>query len=201
MEATAGYEASFKTASLEMLHWSNGLFGFTGHLQPLLDALAPLSAPLLSAQTPPAWDGKLDIPSLQASYRAGVSPLNVIETLYTKIESYEKVNPGSWIHLLPKENVLAAARDLVQRFPDRTKRPPLFGAPFSLKDSIDVAGLPTTTACPPLTHTPTSDAPIYTSLISQGGLFIGKANMDQLATGLTGQRSPYGTPSSAVNGG
>lgn len=186
-----------------MVHWSNGLFGFTGHLQPLLDALAPLSTPLPTIdmpQTPLAWDGKLDIPTLQASYRAGVSPLDVIETIYSKIKAYEKVNPGSWIHLLPKEKVLAAARGLIHQFPDRSKRPPLFGVPFSLKDSIDVAGFPTTTACPPLSHTPSSDAPVYTSLISQGGLFVGKANMDQLATGLTGQRSPYGACASAVNG-
>ena len=186
-----------------MLSWSNGLFGFTGHLQPLLDALAPLCRPLslpeTPPQTPPVWDGKLDIHSLQESYRAGVSPVDVIETIHAKIEHYETANPGSWIHLLPKEKVVAAARELVHKFPDRSKRPPLFGVPFSLKDSIDVAGIPTTTACPVLSHIPSSDAPVYTSIIAQGGLFIGKANLDQLATGLTGQRSPYGTCSSAIN--
>lgn len=59
--------------------------------------------------------------------------------------------------------------------------------------------MPTTTACPILSHTPAADSPIYAAVVSQGGLFIGKANLDQLATGLTGQRSPYGAPSSAVN--
>lgn len=150
-------------------------------------------------QTPPEWDGDLRITSLQAAYRAGISPVNVIHTLYAKIEAYESVNPGTWIHLLPKETLLSAAQDLEARWPDRRARPPLFGIPFSVKDSIDVSGLPTTTACPPLTHIPATSAPVYEASVAAGALFLGKANLDQLATGLTGQRSPYGAPSSVFH--
>jgi len=57
----------------------------------------------------------------------------------------------------------------------------------------------TTTACPPLTYMATISSPIYEKVIEEGALFIGKANLDQLATGLTGCRSPYGLPHSVFH--
>lgn len=180
-----------------MIHWSQGLFGFIANLQPLVDVLAPLAVPSPSAdatppQTPPAFDGNLTIPSLQQAYKHGLSPVTVVETLYDKIEAYQKVDPAVWIHLEPREHVLAAAKALAAKYTDKNALPPLFGTPFSVKDSIDVAGLPTTTACPPLTHIPSTSAVVYDKVISEGALFVGKTNLDQLATGLTGCRSPYG---------
>ena len=197
-EATAGYNPAFKVSSLDMLYWSQGLFSFVAKLDPLIEALKPLSPPTQRTdadsppQTPPGWDGDLRIPSLQASYKAGVSPVAVVEAMYNKIEAYEKINPGPWIHLYPKDKALAAAEALAQQYPDRSQLPPLFGVPFSVKDSIDVAGIPTTTACPPLAHIPSISSPAYDRVIEQGALFFGKTNLDQLATGLTGCRSPYG---------
>jgi allophanate hydrolase len=44
-----------------------------------------------------------------------------------------------------------------------------------------------------LAFTPDSSAPVYQHCIDAGALFIGKTNMEQLATGMTGCRSPYGT--------
>ena len=135
-----------------MIHWSQGLFGFISSLGPLLDVLAPLSTPPRTMdsppQTPPNFDGDLTIPALQRAYKNGLSPVTVIESLYNKIEAYGKVDAAVWIHLNPKENAMDAAKVLVARFPDRNALPPLFGIPFSVKDSIDIAGLPTTTACP-----------------------------------------------------
>ncbi|PKS13151.1 hypothetical protein jhhlp_000493 [Lomentospora prolificans] len=204
VEATAGYNASFKTASLDMLYWANGLFGFVANLQSVLEGLSRVTPVACSdtetpPQTPPGWDGKLDIASLQAAYRAGVSPLTVVESVYSKIDAYESINPGSWIHRVAKSSALEAARELVRRFPDRSRLPPLFCVPFSVKDSIDMAGLPTTTACPPLSNIPSVSAPVIPAVLDQGALFVGKSNLDQLATGLTGQRSPYGACSSTIN--
>jgi len=95
--------------------------------------------------------------------------------------------------------VLAAAKALAVKYADRQVPPPLFGIPFSVKDSIDIAGLPTTTACPPLTHIPSTSAAVYDKVTAEGALFIGKTNLDQLATGLTGCRSPYGIPHSVFH--
>ena len=195
---TSGYnDACFKKSTLDMIHWSQGLFGYIGSLDPLLDALAPVSSKSVEAdstppQTPPILDGDLTIPALQRAYKNGLSPLTVVDAVYDKIEAYKKIDPAVWIHLPPRVVTLDAARQLMSTFPDRNALPPLFGVPFSVKDSIDIAGLPTTTACPPLAHVPSSSAPVYEKVIAAGALFIGKANLDQLATGLVGCRSPYG---------
>jgi allophanate hydrolase len=74
--------------------------------------------------------------------------------------------------------------------------PPLFGVPFAVKDNIDVAGLPTTAACPAFAYTPAVDAGSVRRLLDAGAVVIGKTNLDQFATGLVGVRSPYGAPES-----
>ena len=66
--------------------------------------------------------------------------------------------------------------------------------PFAVKDNIDVAGLPTTAACPGYAYVPTESAPCVTRLLDEGAILVGKTNMDQFATGLVGVRSPYGSP-------
>ena len=122
-----------------------------------------------------------------------------MDALYKTIEAYSHEHEGVWIHLESKDAVLEAAKALVTKYPDKAALPPLFGVPFSVKDSLDIAGLPTTTACPPLTHMATLSSPVYEKVIEEGALFIGKTNLDQLATGLTGCRSPYGRPHSVFH--
>jgi len=146
-----------------------------------------------------SWNGHLDITSLRKAYTEGLSPAEVVEDLFARIDAYHKIQPSVWIHLQSKESVVAAAKILETRFPDKETRPSLFGIPFSMKDNIDIAGIPTTTACPPLTRVPKESAPVYRKLIEQGSLFIGKTNLEQLATGMTGCRSPYGTLSSVYH--
>lgn len=146
-----------------------------------------------------SWSGDLSITSLRTAYNRGLSPAEVVEKVYERINEYHKIQPSVWIHLQSRESVIAAAKDLETRFPDQKTRPSLFGIPFSIKDNINIAGIPTTTACPPLAHTPKESALVYRKLIEQGGLFIGKTNLEQLATGMTGCRSPYGTLSSVYH--
>jgi allophanate hydrolase len=98
---------------------------------------------------------------------------------------------------------LKAARDLDQPAfitlldEDRIREPatsdgPLAGIPFAVKDNIDVAGVPTTGACPDLTEVATESAFAVRRLREHGAVPIGKTNLDQFATGLVGTRSPYG---------
>ncbi len=69
---------------------------------------------------------------------------------------------------------------------------PLFGVPFAIKDNIDLAGVPTTAACPDYAYTPERSAFVVQRLIDAGAVPVGKTNLDQFATGLVGTRSPYG---------
>jgi allophanate hydrolase len=78
---------------------------------------------------------------------------------------------------------------------------PLAGLTFAVKDNIDVAGLPTTAGCPDFAYLPDRDAPVVRRLTGAGALVVGKTNLDQFATGLTGARSPYGAPESVFGGG
>jgi allophanate hydrolase len=139
------------------------------------------------------WDSGLNIESLLQDYEAGIKPQNVVQAIYDRIDAYKSVQPSVWIYLRPLGEVMRAANELHTIWPDSRKRPPLWGVPFSVKDSIDIAGIPTTVGCPALTHTPSQSAPVYQKCVNAGGLFIGKTNMEQLATGMTGCRSPYGT--------
>ena len=96
-----------------------------------------------------------------------------------------------WITRLPDEAVLDTARRLEAEGP---RSRPLWGVPFAVKDNLDVAGLPTTAACPGFAYTPTTTAAAVQRLLDAGALLLGKTNLDQFATGLSGVRSPYGIP-------
>ncbi|OBF31107.1 allophanate hydrolase [Mycolicibacterium peregrinum] len=69
---------------------------------------------------------------------------------------------------------------------------PLAGLVLAVKDNVDVAGIPTTAACPDFEYIPNADAPAVSALKAAGAVVIGKTNLDQFATGLVGTRSPYG---------
>lgn len=133
------------------------------------------------------------IPTLHASYRNGTSVSEIVELAFSRIEAVN--DPGIFIHLLEKEEVLAAARDL-GKF-DESK--PLWGIPYVVKDNIDVAGKPTTAACPDFTYIAQNDAFVVECLREAGAILLGKVNLDQFATGLVGVRSPYTPPKNAVD--
>ena len=100
-------------------------------------------------------------------------------------------DPAIWITRLPAPDIMARARELAA---EGKRGRALWGVPFAVKDNIDVAGLPTTAACPGYAYLPTESAPCVTRLLDEGAILVGKTNMDQFATGLVGVRSPYGTP-------
>lgn len=77
---------------------------------------------------------------------------------------------------------------------------PLYGVPCAIKDNIDVAGLPTTAGCPGYAYQPARSAACVRRLVEAGAIVIGKTNMDQFATGLTGTRTPYGICRNAYGG-
>ena len=75
----------------------------------------------------------------------------------------------------------------------------MWGVPFGIKDNIDLAGCPTTAACPAYSHVPEASATVVNRLLAAGAVPVGKTNLDQFATGLVGTRSPYGAMRNAVD--
>ena len=76
---------------------------------------------------------------------------------------------------------------------------PLAGLSFAVKDNIDVAGFPTTAACPSFDRAPTESAKVVQNLLTAGAQLRGKTNLDQFACGLNGTRSPYGAVPNAFD--
>ncbi len=133
----------------------------------------------------------LDFASLRQAYAEGATPLDMVEALIARINA--ATDPAIFITRTPDEAMRAAARDLLERAPQANSLP-LWGVPFAVKDNIDVAGLPTTAACPEFAYTAQADATLVARLKAAGAIVIGKTNLDQFATGLNGTRSPYGAP-------
>jgi len=145
----------------------------------------------------------LDIPTLRHGYgEEGWSPAELLTALAERID---QADPAVFITRRPIAGLLDQAAALVAHAPEPNSLP-LWGIPFAVKDNIDVAGLPTTAACPAFAYFPEKDAEVVARLRAAGAIVIGKTNLDQFATGLNGTRSPYGAPrcvfdSSYISGG
>jgi allophanate hydrolase len=131
--------------------------------------------------------------SLRESYRAGTSPHDVVDEVLARIDRDRERVKHVWLHVAPASELHASVDRAIARR-DAGQSVPLFGLPFAVKDNIDVAGVPTTVACPDLAYVPAASAHVVQRLVDAGAIFVGKVNLDQLATGLVGARSPYGTP-------
>jgi allophanate hydrolase len=120
-------------------------------------------------------------------HRAGATtPAETVARTFARIRAHN--DPAVFITLRSEAEAVAEARALAD--PNLS----LYGVPVAIKDNIDVAGLPTTAACPAFAYRPGRDAVAVERLKRAGAIVIGKTNLDQFATGLVGVRSPYGVP-------
>jgi allophanate hydrolase len=130
------------------------------------------------------------VAQLLAAHRSGKRPVaETVARTYARIRAAD--DPATFISLREEADIRAEGAELEARG-SRGLR--LYGIPVAVKDNIDVAGLPTTAACPAFAYTPSEDAPCVARLREAGALIVGKTNLDQFATGLVGVRSPYGIP-------
>jgi allophanate hydrolase len=140
--------------------------------------------------------------TLRQQYRDGVlTPSALVESVLARIAGADR--PEVWIARVPEADLRAAAVKLDALLAEHGaavfEQLPLFGVPFAVKDNIDVAGMPTTAACPAFAYTPNVSATVVDKLLAAGALLVGKTNLDQFATGLVGARSPYGTVRNALH--
>jgi allophanate hydrolase len=135
----------------------------------------------------------ITIGTLLAAHAAGKPLTATIEETYARIEKHN--DPALFIAIGPKPEALATAERMQASGPEGK---PLYGVPFVVKDNIDVAGFPTTAACPAFAYRPAKSAFVVERLEQAGAIVIGKTNLDQFATGLVGVRSPHGVPRNAL---
>src|ERR1700726_5319449 len=138
----------------------------------------------------------LQIALLRNAYISGrISVTDLLDRVLARIAEWN--DPALWISRTSEIAVRNRGRELdamAVSDPALIESLPLFGVPFAVKDNIDVAGMPTTAACPAFAYTPAATAPVVARLLEAGAVLLGKTNLDQFATGLAGTRSPYGVP-------
>ena len=77
----------------------------------------------------------LDLAALAAAYRnGGLTPTEMVTGVLDRIA--RRGDDKVWIHLLPREELLAMAKALEGAGPAGK---PLYGVPFAIKDNIDLA--------------------------------------------------------------
>jgi len=137
----------------------------------------------------------LQISHLRNMYLSGaLTPTDLVKQLDAEIGNEDSRN--IWIRRLTLDEMMVYAKGLADK---SIADLPLYGVPFAIKDNIDLAGIPTTAACPEYAYTPTTNATVVQKLIDAGAIPIGKTNLDQFATGLVGTRSPYGACQNSFN--
>ena len=140
----------------------------------------------------------LTLVNLQTFYATGqLTPSQLVTTIAGNLAS--RGDDGIWITTLALEEMLARATELESIAPAQRQHYPLWGIPFSVKDCIDVAGLPTSAACPAFAYEATHTNPVIQALMEAGAILIGKTNLDQFATGLVGIRTGYTVPHNAFS--
>jgi len=114
------------------------------------------------------------------------SPVEVVEAHLRQIE---KLNPrlNAIITLTP--DLLAQARVAEESPSDR----PLHGVPVTIKDTIETAGLRSTSGSRlRAEYVPPRDAPAVASLRNAGAIILGKTNVAEMAMDYTGDNPVFG---------
>ncbi len=134
---------------------------------------------------------------LQALQHGEVSAEEVVRAYWERIRRFEPVL-HAFLHLVPEEQALAAAREADRRRLQARKHPdeplpPLLGLPIAVKDVLTVAGMPTTCGSRILEgFVPPYTATAVQRLLEAGVIVLGKTNTDEFAMGSSTENSAYG---------
>ena len=153
---------------------------------------APLAATLalLGAATPATAQVEVvgaSIDQLQTAMSSGVTTSAEITRAYlARIEAYDQKGPALNAMIWLNPDAVADAETLDRERETSGPRGPLHGIPIILKDNYDTYDLPTTAGTLALAgFVPPHDAFQVARLREAGVVILGKANMEELASGIT----------------
>src|SRR5436309_7045923 len=93
-----------------------------------------------------------------------------------------------------EDDARAQAREADREIAAGRHRGPLHGVPISLKDLLDLRGVPTTAASRVRDgHVARADAAAVARLREAGAVFVGKCNLHEFAFGTTNEESAFGS--------
>lgn len=166
---------------------------------------AAAQAPRVARAAPAVSQSPLDvteasIAELQTALASGrTTSVRLVQQYFARIEAYDHAGPAlnAIIRRNPKALAEAAALDAERKA--GKVRGPMHGIPIILKDNYDTGDLPTTAGSLALANSqPARDGFITKQIRDAGGILLAKANMHELAAGITnisslgGQtRNPY----------
>jgi mandelamide amidase len=129
---------------------------------------------------------QLELTSSQAVAAINAGSLTAeayVTTLLARAEAMKDLNA---LITLNKTGALAAARNVDAMRKAGNALPALAGLPIVVKDNINTRDLPTTGGTPALRNVqPAANAPSLQKLIDAGAIVLGKANLHELAFGIT----------------
>lgn len=134
---------------------------------------------------------KLSVVSLLAAMTAqDISPVEVVAAYCDRIE---EINPSlNAIVTLRRAEALQEARE-AERIIRQGQSRPLTGLPFTVKDTIETAGIRTTAGSKSRSSVvPQCDAPAVASLRAQGAIILGKSNTPEFAMTFATDNALFG---------
>lgn len=137
---------------------------------------------------------KMEMTALELGQKIRAREISVKEAVRESLERIASLEPS--VHsfvTVDEKNVWKRAEEVQKGIDDGTLRGPLAGVPLAVKDNICTEGLRTTCGSKILSDfVPTYSAQAVQNLQEQGGIILGKTNMDEFAMGSTTETSAYG---------
>ena len=120
-----------------------------------------------------------------------ISPVEVVEA---HLEQISRLNPALNAIVTPAPDLMERARDAERAMmSDAADLGPLHGIPLTVKDTIDTAGLRTTSGSIIRSdHVPERDAPAVARLKAAGAIIVGKTNPAEMAMDYTADNPVFG---------
>ena len=168
---------------------------------------AATAAVLISLLVGCAGHGNDDVAPLTVDEQTSLSGSQAVQAIQSgrmTAESYvtnllareERLRDLNAIITLNRDGAIAAAKKIDADRSAGKVLPPLAGMPIVVKDNINTGDLPTSGGTLALrTFRPTRNAPSLQRLLDAGAIIIGKANMHELAFGITSTNTqPFAGP-------
>ncbi len=119
-----------------------------------------------------------------------VSPVEVAEA---QLQQISKLNPELNAIVTVARDLMDRARAAESAMRRGDSLGPLHGVPLTIKDTIETAGIRTTSGSPIRVHyVPTNDAPAVARLKAAGAIILGKTNAAEMAMDYTADNPVFG---------